>query len=310
MAEEKKIFTAEDVKRLAPGYRGRLENFDPAKAGKKNPKPNTRPKGPRAPEPAKPTHADAPQKITQQRKDPIILDSIFGVDVDVIEIAPRENVCANYSRLPDLAAEIYDSYQPDIPQLDRKLVREEVAYYATAMLWLKLLEVKTKQGEQRLSSAEKEMRKAVADEEFNVPQPLYTYLSQIGSYTDQMGKVTNLDIPPLPTTVAQGYGGYHATEVNVDTHTIFEEVQSLAIAGDMVMCLTQDADEPAPDFRIQKPAGSIFTSNLCGNYSPIVRRRPEIAQRLRGQGITPHHFQNIRQTLGSTENTCYHYRTS
>lgn len=38
MAEikEKKIYTTDEIKRLAPGYKGKAENFDPAKTGKKN----------------------------------------------------------------------------------------------------------------------------------------------------------------------------------------------------------------------------------------------------------------------------------
>jgi hypothetical protein len=79
--------------------------------------------------------------------------------------------------------------------MNRKLAREEVAYYATSMMWLRLIDVKHKQGNKALTREEKELQKAAADIEFNIPQPLYAYLGQIGSYTDSMGKETELEIP-------------------------------------------------------------------------------------------------------------------
>jgi len=39
-----------------------------------------------------------------------------------------------------------------------------------------------------------------------------------------MGKETELEVPPLPTTVVQGFGGYYAAEVNEEMHNLFEEI--------------------------------------------------------------------------------------
>jgi hypothetical protein len=66
-----------------------------------------------------------------------------------------------------------------------------------------------------------------------------------------MGKETELDVPTLPMTVIQGFGGYHAAEINEQTHNMFEEVQSLGIAGDMVMAAASAADEPVIDHHIR-----------------------------------------------------------
>ena len=57
-------------------------------------------------------------------------------------------------------------------------------------MWLKLIDVKAKQGRQALTSQEKDIRKATQDIEFNVPQPIHAYISQIGNVTDGMGKET------------------------------------------------------------------------------------------------------------------------
>ncbi|CAG9772095.1 unnamed protein product [Ceutorhynchus assimilis] len=229
MADDKKIYTAEEIQKIAPRYRGKPENFNPSKIGQK--KPATVPKGKRNAEIPPPTDAHHPP--TAQRNDSIISEAIFGVEVSVTEIAPRQSFAANYSKLIDIVTETYAAYQADEKVLDRIIAREEVSYYATAMLDLKLLEVKAKQGDAVLTSAEKDMRKSTVDETFNVPQTILTYLKEVGTYTDRMGKETRHEVPNLPTTVVQNFGGYHAQEVNADNHCLFEEVPSLGIAGDM-----------------------------------------------------------------------------
>lgn len=287
MESEKKVYTIEEVKKIAPGYRGKLENFDPMKIGKRR-APQTKPKEKRDTTLPPPTNVGFTP--TAQRNESIISEAIFGIDVTVTEIAPRQSFAANYSKLVDIAQETYDAYRVDEKQLDRVLAREEVSYYSTALLHLKLIETKAKQGDQHLTSTEKDIRKATADEVFNVPQPLFTYLKEIGTYTDKMGKETRLEIPPLPTTVVQNFGGYHAATVDEDTHNLFEEVPSLGIAGDMVMALASDEAEPTPNFHVRKPANTNWTNNLVGRFYPIGPRRPEIKQRLAGYGITVHSF--------------------
>lgn len=72
-----------------------------------------------------------------------------------------------------------------------------MAYYATSLLWFKLLDVKAKEGNVALTSEEKAIRKAVTDEQLNVPQPVYAMLSEVGNYTDKMGKETKHQVPAL-----------------------------------------------------------------------------------------------------------------
>jgi hypothetical protein len=130
----------------------------------------------------------------------------------------------------------------------------------------------------------------VTDEQLNVPQPIYAMLTEIGNYTDKMRKETRHQVPSLPTTVVQGFGGYHANAIDVNTHNLFEEVPSLGIAGDMVMTLASPDNEPVPNFRVGIPQGSQITRNLTGNTTPIGPRRPEIIQRLAGYEITANSF--------------------
>ncbi|PNF36255.1 hypothetical protein B7P43_G08463 [Cryptotermes secundus] len=306
MAESKCVYTKEEIAQLAPRYRGKPENFDPSKKRPPGPilKKIEAPKkklGPASPTMTRGSEVDKPQKSTPQRNDSIISKSIFGVDVCIVPIEPRQNFQTNLSKIDDIATETYSSYVPDFKQLDRKLAKEEVAYYATGLLWLKLIDIKAKQGRQALSSDEKELRKATNEVEFNVPQPIHAFLAQIGNVTDKMGKETELDVPNLPTSVAQGLGGYHSPTINEDNHNLFEEIPSLGIVGDMVMLLTSEAPEPELNIRVGHPQNTIFTEYLVGVRLPMGPRCPEIVQRLAGQGITtaifPEYVENTRFNL-------------
>lgn len=287
---EKKVYSEDEIKKIAPGYRGKAANFDPAKVGKKTAKPPQKPKE-RSDKPTtvpKPTHVGS--TATPQRNESIISDAIFGIDVRVVEIEPRQNFTCNYSKVVDIAGEIYDAYRVDEKQLDRQLAREELGYYATAMLQLKLLDVKAKQGDTVLTSQEKDIRKATYDEVYNIPSPLSIYLNQVGSYVDKMGKETYHNVPALPITVVQNFGGYHAAAIDANNHNLFEEVPSLGIAGDIVMALASNDPEPIPNFRVAVPENSVISENLAGRMGTIGPRRPEIIQRLAGFGITQNAF--------------------
>lgn len=302
MAEPKRIYTRDEIAQLSPRYRGKPENFDPTKKRPPGPilkkvKVNKNKIGPKSPTVGQGSEVNTPQKPTPQRNDSIIAESIFGVDVCVIPIEPRQNFQTNLSKVDDLAIGTYASYVPDVKQLDRKLAKEELSYYATGLLWLKLIDVKAKQGRTALSSEEKELRKATNNVEFNVPQPIFTILSQIGNVTDKMGKETELDVPPLPVSVAQGLGGYHASRITEQNHNLFEEIPSLGVAGDMVMMLTAEAQEPELNVRVGRPEHTEFTENLVGVNQPL-GRRPEIIQRLAGQGITTALFPEYVENTG------------
>jgi hypothetical protein len=272
------------------------ENFDLKHVGQK-PKPKARTLGPKSPFVTPPGALERNKNPTEQKNELMLQDSIFGVDVTVVPIQPRENFSTSIAQLPLIAAETYAQCSVDERQIDRVLAKEEMSYYATCLLWTKLIDVKAKQGRETLTTEERAIRKATEEVEFNVPQPIAVYLGQIGQYTDKMGKTTDLQIPHLPTARVQGMGGYHAPEIREDTHYLFEEVPSLGIAADMVMSLTQEAQEPEPNFRMERPDGTVLNNNLMGRFYPVGPRRPEIKQRLAGQGITPNVFpQYVRHT--------------
>lgn len=84
-----------------------------------------------------------------------------------------------------------------------------------------------KYGLRALTKEEKTILKDTKDDTYNVPQPYFLYLSAIGSVVDKMGKRTYLKVPALPTTVADDRSGYHANQVDLNTHCLFEEVSQV-----------------------------------------------------------------------------------
>lgn len=134
-----KTYTIDEIKQIAPRYKGKPENFKP---GFKRPKAESKPRTNVLPAP---THINIGSKPTEQRNESIISESIFGVDITVTEIAPKQSFATNLSKIQDLTLDIFDAYRVDEPTLDRKLCKEELLYYSTGLTVMKILEVKAKQ---------------------------------------------------------------------------------------------------------------------------------------------------------------------
>ncbi|KAG8212667.1 hypothetical protein J437_LFUL019487 [Ladona fulva] len=211
----------------------------------------------------------------------------FAKEKRSTRMSQAKNFADNYSKAPILVQEVYQAYQPDVKQLDRILAPAEMSYYTTALLWLRLIDIKAKQGRIALSSAEKDLHKVTMEDKFNVPQPIYAYLSQIGEVKDKGGKTTELEIPALPIATVGGCGGYHAASVTAQSHNLFEEVPCLGIAADVMALQTQQADTlRSLNFHIGKPANTVFTRNLCSAQMTPAFVRPDIISKLDGQGIS------------------------
>lgn len=279
-----RVYTAEEIKKLSPGYRGKPENFDPLKVKSM--------KKQRAA-----SKLNIPKALTQdtqksndakpmRQKNESILPDIFAQDIIVVPMAPLETFSASYAALPEIAKEVYQEYAKDVKQIDRLMIKEEMSYYFTAMLWLRLIDVKMKQRLVALTSEERTLHEDTQEEKYTIPQPLYEYLASIGAIFDKMGKRTYLSVPTLPVSCVGALGGYHADTIDVNTHNLFEEIPSLGVAGDMVMAACSEEDEPRPNFHVRMPDGSAVSDNLTGCYPIIGPRRIEIRQKLSGFRIT------------------------
>ncbi|GBP00582.1 hypothetical protein EVAR_76877_1 [Eumeta japonica] len=82
-------YTIEEIKKLAPKYKGKPENFDPSKMGK--PKAE-KPKKKMASQLPPPKHLEAAEKPTQQKNTPLWEDSIFSIDTSCRELDVTEEI--------------------------------------------------------------------------------------------------------------------------------------------------------------------------------------------------------------------------
>lgn len=233
MSSDKTVYTAEEVAKMAPHYRGKPENFNPDKVGqrrKKSQNPSkpvsTQPMRVKAPPITKlptPEFTHRNTNPTPQKNHSLLDESIFGCEVTVVPIAPNEQFTSIFAAVPSLAEEVYREYAKDVLMMERKMIKEELSYYFTGLLWLRLLDIKQKYGRTSHTNEEKTLLKDTREDTYNIPQPYFLYLSSIGSVVDKMGKRTYLDVPTLPVSVARNKTGYHSVAVDQPTHCLHSE---------------------------------------------------------------------------------------
>ncbi|KAJ8728515.1 hypothetical protein PYW07_006211 [Mythimna separata] len=169
-ATAKCVFTdeLEEIKKIAPGYRGKPEKFDPSKVGKKSTPQQQQRRGPASPAVTPPTALDKAAKPTPQKNSPLWAESIFGVDVAVRELAVNQEVQPTFARLPEIVEEVYSSIGGDDQSLIKQMTKGMLMYYSTSLLWARLLDNKAKRGNTNLSFQEQEYCKAIMQQDYNV----------------------------------------------------------------------------------------------------------------------------------------------
>lgn len=233
--EQPKLYTKKEIKKIAPGYRGKPEKFDPTKVGKKNDgaKTTQRKAGPASREVTPPTALEKAKTPTPPKNTPMWADSVFGIDVSVRELDVRQEISPSFGRLPEIVEEVYSAISGDDLSLNKQMTKGMLMYYTTAILWARLLDIKAKRGNTNLTFTEQEFCKCVNTQEFNIPQPLYLFLKGIGEVRDPTGKTVHLADHVLPTVIQQGFGGYFSANVDANSHNLYEEIPCF---GDLWRC--------------------------------------------------------------------------
>ena len=112
-----------------------------------------------------------------------------------------------YARLPKISDEVYAELLPDDSQMPKKLTREWLRYYSTALLWGRLIDIKARRNHVKLTQTEREFQERIQAQDWNMPQPLYLFLRGIGHVRDPRGQTIWLSDLNLPTTAAGGKAG-------------------------------------------------------------------------------------------------------
>lgn len=182
---------------------------------------------------------------TAPKNTPLWADSVFGIDVSVRELhVNHQEIIPSFARLPDIVEEVYSAIGGDDKDLNKRMTKSMLMYYTTAIFWARLLDIKAKRGNANLTFEEIEFCKAMAIQDYNIPQPLYLFSKGIGEVKDATGKTVRLKDHILPRVIQRGLGGYHSAAITAETHNLYEEIPSLGICGDIPMAETADAAHP------------------------------------------------------------------
>lgn len=112
----------DEIKRKAPGHRGKTEDFNP-KIGQKLKGKTKSPNGPKSPELTPPSALDRNRKPTEQRNELLLAESIFSVDVTNVVSQSREDFSTSFAQLPHIAIQTYNQCSTDERQMDKILTR-------------------------------------------------------------------------------------------------------------------------------------------------------------------------------------------
>ena len=179
MPDEVKLMTKEEIHAVCPNYKGAPEKFDPnfkTKKGKK-PKQQQSQHGPTTSEIPPPTRDISKMKPTPQRNVPILRDSIYGEE----EITPRATFTTAFPGIIKISNDLIDHLRVDEVYTDKIIVAEEINYYAIALLWFRMITIKQSQRIEATTDEERQILQYINDMTFNVPEPLYDYLRQVGT---------------------------------------------------------------------------------------------------------------------------------
>lgn len=292
MAEvEKKVYTAEEVKKLAPKYKGKPENFDPAKVGtKKTPKQDKGPVQVKEKAVPKPNNMEKAATPTPQKNSPLWAEAIFGIDVSVRELRTEEEVTPTLARLPNIVEETHANMRAENFNIEKQLTKEMLYYYSTAILWARVLDIKSKRGHM-LTEAELQYLKLFSDQTLNVPQPIYAFIKALGNIQDKTGKELFLRDLDLPVAVTANRGGYHGAVIDEGNHNLFEELPNLGVIGDVLMAMSNDVlVQPAIG---PVPATTVATRNLLGYFGRTRLQKEEIRIYLNSIGISQNNFEEV-----------------
>lgn len=177
---------------------------------------DTKPMANQSPAEPSPTKIDGP--------DAIYMHPAYDFGLDPMPINMEDVITPNYSKLIPISNEIFDVAMCGKDSIVQSITHEELAYYYTAVLWARLIHLKSVNARVQLTSEEKSFLKAIGQQILNVPQLIATYIKSVGNYVSSGGQETVIGDIVLPIYGPDNYQGYHALAVNADSHALFEDI--------------------------------------------------------------------------------------
>lgn len=205
--------------------------------------------------------------------------SVFTSGISLREISDRQTFQPSTPALIDIASQCYSELVTDYSNFSKAALPEYLDYYATALLWLRIMDLKHKNSDP-LTSEEVAVWSRTQSTTFSIPEPITLQLKQLGNTVAK-----HIDhhlypyFPQLSTRVVAGHGGYYgklvepAPDTDNSVHNLYEELPCLGVMSEAVRAAISNAPtgpyQSAVTYRGLQP-----NRNLLG-FRPLGSRRNE-----------------------------------
>lgn len=258
---------------------GSTDSTHAAVQARKPPLPTQAPRGSKV-------NTPTPKPSSIVEKDSTV-ESYFAFNMDIREVRPKVQQQPNLGTYPNLVNLTYNQLSIDDTNLSKQWTRESFQYYATALLWLRIIHLKQKFCDPITENEQKIIEKC-ANTAFNVPETLRLYLAGIGLVQTRAGQHLYPAFPDLPQEIMDNTPGYFGA-INADSHNLYEEIPCLGTIITMLRASLADI-RPLPQPVIPAvPNHFAPNRNLCFWHN-VTTPRYEATLILTSIGITPQNF--------------------
>lgn len=210
-------------------------------------------------------------------EEPLKDNTLFITNMEIREDNPYTKFTASYACLPTIVNDMYQQYTADNKTIGRNLLPEYLQYYATAMLWLRIIELK-RSTLQPLNQTELNVLAQTDGRAFTMPAPIAHLLKFIGHIETMTQRHLTPSFPPLPTKVINQVGGFYpsiteAAPIDVDNHNLYEEIPCLGVMADAI-CNALSAAEQGP-YNSRLTTGDFRANANLPGFRNLSYRRPE-----------------------------------
>lgn len=223
-------------------------------------------------------------------------DSLFNFNMNIREVDIKVTQQPNLATYPNLVDQVYQQLRVDDPNLAKQFSPEAFQYYATALLWMRILVLKKKFRDD-LNVREREVLEKIEGFTFSTPEPIRLYLSALGQVETRAGQHIYPSFPTLPVAVAGNTPGYHSLRIDERSHNLYEEIPCLGTIITLIQGTLVPAQRPPQPQIPVVQEGFEPTDNLCfwHEISPI---REEAKFIFQSAGITAARFPCSPQGTG------------
>lgn len=176
--------------------------------------------------------------------------AVFRESIAVRETRLRQTFTPSAPALVEISRNTFAELLTDDAQLGKALLPEFLDYYATAMLWLRIVHLKQK-NYQPLTEEEQDVLTLVQTTNFCLPDPIFLQIRQIGNLITKTGQHLYPEFPDMPVALINGQPGYFgpiqlpAPEADPTIHNLYEELPCLGVLAEAVRQSISDAG-PGP----------------------------------------------------------------